>query len=552
MRTSRMPDRKVRKARLAGPAVFLLLVLTAGTLALAPVSASSQPAGTPLSDRIGVAASHLKLRDDAAMEKELQGAAEAGAGWVRFDFAWVDLEPQRGTWDFSGADAAVEKARSRGVKVLGILGAAPPWANGDRPFNFPPTDVDAWKKYVSTVTARYRGRVSAWELWNEQNIHAFWMPPNPEAYVALMRPAAAAVRAADPAATIVLGGVAGLDPSFLDGCLRAGAADFVDAIALHPYPETLQFLNYTPQEANCRYVVDFLKWMISRYTSRPIEIWITEFGWTTSNRFPQGVDQSTQAAYMLRSMVNYAGTSVDKVFWYCLWDMSADPGDPESNYGLLANDFTKKPSWHYFKRFEELFGGAVSESSGIASFSCSRPGTLEAHAFELPDGNLSIAAWKTDDLADTLELRLKGVDYGDPLMVDPMTGQSSTAPGAGRDPAGNVVVTGLPVGKTPLLLKIPNGSCRVASMTPGQSNQFTPFVNVELAGSGFRPGAQVGFKKGASVLQAYNVKVVSADRISCNVGFFLVEPGSYDAVVTNPDGSQGCLPGAVNVKRFWW
>ena len=552
MRKNRAPEGKCGSARLTATALILVIAFSIGVTSILPATASSEPGGTPLSDRFGVAESHLKLHDAATMDKELSETAEAGIGWIRIDFAWPDLEPQPGAWDFAGSDMAVEKARSRGIKILGILGGTPPWANGDKTMNVPPTDVEALKRYASTVSARYRARVSAWELWNEENTYSFWAPPNADAYVALMRPVASTIRAADPAATIVLGGIAGLDPSFLEGCLKAGAADFVDAIAYHPYPETLQFLNYTPQESNSRFIVDFIRWMLSKYTTKPIQIWITEVGWTTCTYFPPGVDEATQATNMLRSLINYAGTSADKVFWYCLWDEQQNPGYSEANYGLLSNSFARKPSWHYYKRFQESFGTAVSKSEGVVSFSCSRPGTLEAHAYELPDGSIAIAAWKSDDRADSLELTVLGKEYSDPLAVDLATGRASAVQEVMRGTDGNTVVSGLAVGKTPLILKVSNNSCRVASITPGRANQFTFYVSAELSGSGFQPGATVRLEKGGGSIQTWNVKVASASKLTCNLGFFLVDPGTYDAVVLNRDGSGGRLAGAVEVKHLWW
>jgi hypothetical protein len=69
----------------------------------------------------------------------------------------------------------------------------------------------------------------------------------------------------------------------------------------------------------------------------------------------------------------------------------------------------------------------------------------------------------------------------------------------------------------------------------------------DLAGTGFQPGAAVRFEKDAVVVQAYNVSVVSGERITCTVGLFGVEPGAYDVVVTNPDGQEARLAGGFTV-----
>ena len=420
-----------------------------GALPLLPAQ-EARAAETTLKARYGVAQSHFMHASDTNKNRQVAEAADAGLGWMRFHLAWPDLEPTRGSWSWAKADAAVAKAESAGIKVLGILGACPTWANGGLPFNYPPTDIAAWKNYVSTVCTRYRGRVAAWEVWNEENIHGFWMPqPDAAAFSALVKETTPAIRAADPDAKVVLGGVAGLDPTFLDNCLAAGVADYVDAIAYHPYPEALTFLNYTPQEANCRYIVNWLRWLISSRTSKPLEIWITEFGWTTTT-----VDEGTQASYLLRSLINYAGTSVDMVFSYNLWDESYSSYDPEANYGLLANDFSEKPACGYYRTFLDVFGNAVSKTTTAATFTCSEAGTLEAHSFNLADGGLAIAVWKSNDVNDTATVKVQNASYGDPVTVNPLTGAGQATPGVTRDATGKITISNLAVGKDPVIIRL--------------------------------------------------------------------------------------------------
>jgi photosystem II stability/assembly factor-like uncharacterized protein len=87
----------------------------------------------------------------------------------------------------------------------------------------------------------------------------------------------------------------------------------------------------------------------------------------------------------------------------------------------------------------------------------------------------------------------------------------------------------------------------VASVVPDNASQFAWATNLEVAGTGFQPGATVRLEKGAAVLNAYNVSVVSASQITCSLGTFGTEPGVYDVVVVNPDGQQASLPGAFTV-----
>jgi hypothetical protein len=438
-----------------------LLVVTAITAIpvalLFPGSAKAleearQVSGTrALSNRYGVCDSHLPLDNNSTMELKFSRMNAAGISSVRCVFAWPDMEPSPGAWNFAGTDLVMKKASAHGVGVVVILGFTPSWANGGNGFNYPPTNIAAWRNYVTTVCTRYAGKVAAWEVWNEENIHQFWQPaPDAAAYVALLSQTSPLIRTADPGATIVMGGVAGLGSDYLDACLNASAADLIDAIAYHPYPETLYKDDYTPQESRCRNIVAFVRWLISTHTTRPLRIWITEVGWNTCAESPPGVSMDTQASYMLRTLINYGGTEVDRVFYYSLYDEQLNKWD---DYGLATHDYSPKPAFNYFRTLESVFGQAVSPNATAATFTCSTPATLEAHAFNLADGSLVVGAWKSNDAQDTLAVTVAGPAYARPVTVDPATGLEQPTPNAARAADGSVTATGIAVGKRPVMIR---------------------------------------------------------------------------------------------------
>jgi hypothetical protein len=423
----------------------------------------------PIAERFGVASSHIKLYGSQTMDGEFAAMRDAGAAWLRCDFAWYDLERSQGSWDFAGTDAVVAQAEARGVEVLGILGTSPGWANGGNAWNYPPTDIDAWKTYVNTVASRYAGRVAAWEIWNEENIDGFWQPaPDAAAYVNLLAAASPEIRAADPDATVVMGGVAGLGSTYLDECLSLGAADHVDAVAYHPYAETIGVEGQPeedllrPKESLCRFLVQFVHWLVAQHTSKDLEIWITEVGWTTCAQTPPGVDEDTQAAYMLRTLINYATTDVERVVWFNLRDTMLNELD---RYGLLEYGFAPKASYGSFSTFTAFFGPATFTSEDTVTFTCGDQSTLEAHCFRHPGGKLTLAAWKSDDSADTLTINIGDAAYQVVSIVDPASGARSPAAGVTRDAQDRITVGGLAVGKTPLIVELETGSPPVESHT---------------------------------------------------------------------------------------
>ena len=478
--------------------LILILVLLCASLSVAGKAAAATSDSTPVgattfAGRFGIADSHLPLHSSSLAHSVVSKIKSTGAGWVRCVFAWSDMQPFEGqAINFTGTDRAVNEAQDHGVKVLGILGFTPGWANGGNalPIYPPAADhVTDWQAYVTAVSTRYRGKVSAWEIWNEENIDQFWQPsPDASAYMTLVKATSPMIRAADPAAKIVMGGLAGLGSDFMDACLNAGIADYVDAIAYHPYVETVgPPIGYAPKESLCRTLVSWVRSLIAEHTAKRLEIWITEFGWTTydvqPDAYPPGVSQSTQASYMLRSLINYADTDVDRVIWY-------DAFDEESNYadyfGLLHNDLTAKASYNYYRTFESVFGRATARATGIATFKCSAPETLETHAFSLSDGSLVLGAWKSDDAGDWLTFTLNDPTYSNAVVIDPNTGTSSQAPGVSRASDGKLTVASAAIGKKPVIFKFTRTSTAAMSwyLAEGTTDWgFDTYISIQNPGS---------------------------------------------------------------------
>jgi hypothetical protein len=177
---------------------------------------------------------------------------------------------------------------------------------------------------------------------------------------------------------------------------------------------------------------------------------------------------------------------VDKVIWYNMYDETQNPADAEANYGLLANDFTHKQAYSYYRTFQSVIGRATSAAPGAATAACSVPATLEIHSFRLQNGGLAVAVWKTDDLADTATVTVNGATYGDHGTVNPLTGATTAAAGVTRDTQ-KMTISNLSVGKVPVILVLAGQTGgtpapKITSISPTSSPVGTV---VTIAGSAF-------------------------------------------------------------------
>ncbi len=207
-----------------------------------------------------------ELRDH---EQELQMMQQAGIRWARADFTWGYFEPQNDQWRLEAYDTIVAAAQAHEVNLLPILCYNVDWA-------FPAHEhLEDWCDYVRTVVGCYKNDLKYWEVWNEPNI-GFWKPePNPEQYASLLIATYKAIKETDPEAQVVYGGTAGVPLDFIRKTFEAGAFDFFDVLAVHPYRYPT-----APEEGGIDRDLR-QTWELLEEFGGGKRLWITEFGWPT-------------------------------------------------------------------------------------------------------------------------------------------------------------------------------------------------------------------------------------------------------------------------------
>ena len=67
--------------------------------------------------------------------------------------------------------------------------------------------MNAWYDFVKNIANRYKGKITAWEIWNEEDLSYFWKG-SVEQYVELIKYAYTALKEVDENNTVVMGGLA--------------------------------------------------------------------------------------------------------------------------------------------------------------------------------------------------------------------------------------------------------------------------------------------------------------------------------------------------------
>jgi Glycosyl hydrolases family 39 len=246
---------------------------------------------------------------------------------------WPRIEPKQGTWDFTGLDKYVDAASQQNIDVVLPLGLSPSWVSSRPeeksaygPGNASnPARLDAWRDYVRMVVTRYKGRILAYEIWNEPNLKQFYSGSVSE-MLQLAGAAYTIIKEIDPQAVVCSPSATNQDGvKWLDQYLQQGGGKYADVIGFHFYA------NPEPPETMLP-LIGQVKAVLQKHNLGNKPLWNTETGWAIQNslsvvraapastRFNSIVLSQEQAsAYLARTHILNWAESIQCLYWYS-WD----------------------------------------------------------------------------------------------------------------------------------------------------------------------------------------------------------------------------------------
>jgi hypothetical protein len=299
---------------------------------------------------------------------------DLGFGWLKQQVEWREAEPSKGNYNWGGLDEVVEAANSKGIRVLFSVLRSPSWASVYA--DSPPRDFNDYGDFVGALATRYKDRGMAYEIWNEQNLKREWMgypignpswPVGACKYVELLKIAYARIKAADPRAMVVTGGltptgvndpnIAIDDRTYLRQMYGCGMRGWFDGLGAHPSgynnpPDVDWNTWYPPGEGFKGHPSFFFKATMEDYRNTMVangdgarRIWITEFGWAVGSPLPgyeyaaDNTEEERAAwvvkAYQISKNWGFVGVAA-------LWNLNfriIAPGSEQALFGILESDW---------------------------------------------------------------------------------------------------------------------------------------------------------------------------------------------------------------------
>ena len=397
--------------------VFFLFIAFAFLSCVTPPYSLQVPREIPI-DAFGMAHAGGRFT-----EKENRLLNEMGVSWIRSTFRWDSIQKRTKQWDFSRWDRFVENAERAGKKVLAVLAYDVPWIYGkeekEARRHIEPDKIPYFLQYVEGVARRYKGRIHAYEIWNEPN-WLFWKGSD-EDFFLLAAAAARRIKEVDPHSYLVMGSFWRVPKGFIRGMFRAGAFQYADAVSFHPYA-------LTPEGVWALY--DELKGVLQEIGFKG-DIWVTEIGFPTGGWYLSRVPEEQKPSYVIKTLAGLLVRGARVVFWYELFDkfsegLSPSGLDSELYFGLNYPDFKPKKGAAAYTLLARRLAGATYRPD-LVKVSPELQHTLEILPFLGPDGQKVLLLWsKTGEKVYLRVSPLKGL-----FQVDIATGDRKQIPPEG-------------------------------------------------------------------------------------------------------------------------
>lgn len=375
-------------------------------------------------------------RDFAVFSNYKDYLSELGVGYARIQSGWAKTEQKKGKYDYKWLDEIVDGIIEEGVRPWMCLSYGNPVYGAGKGLGaqiFTDTEsMEAWKKYVAATVKRYKGKVGAYEIWNEPNLASG--VNSPQMYADLMIATAEVIREVDPDAKILALSLAGTTvprkigfaKGFFEAVEKAGRFDLMDYITYHAY--------YTnPDE--CRGLVGMLQELVDKYCPQ-VRLLQGESGcpsnleWTHAMKYLEW-DEYSQAKWDARRMAcDYSMGIPSSIF--TIVDLKYP--NMQQSFGLLrANLFGeviyKRPSWHAVQNIAALLTAdtfadhtvkaEVETSKSVNSVGITTKDGKKLGVMVYFDGNPP-----TDSMErEYCNLTVKGMSFDDPVYVEPITGK---------------------------------------------------------------------------------------------------------------------------------
>jgi hypothetical protein len=305
------------------------------------------------------------ITETELLEYDVPLVREMGASWVRVYLPWLNIEREPGQYSWEPYDAVFDRLRETELKPLPLVYGAPEWAAEDN--CGPISDTLAFESFLEAAWERYGSYTDAWEFTNEPDgryPHP-WGPTAgcwglyPDAYAAQLGIFYRKIKALDPDALIVFGGLAydnweadeNVARDFFTETLEFGAGQFFDVANFHYYPiNPIRF-------PTLAHKVNEIRDIMTGNGVGGKRIWVTETGmWVNDIGYePLNGSLEQQRDFIVQEQTRGFCAGLDNIFWF---DVRERPrGDDVVHRWLISIDHEPINGYYTFQHYAGKIAG---------------------------------------------------------------------------------------------------------------------------------------------------------------------------------------------------
>jgi hypothetical protein len=315
---------------------------------------------------------------------------QLGLDWAKVQLEWPLVQPDPETYQWFFYDGVVDEADAHGLRLMFSVVGAPKWTRAAGNENGPPDDYGHYTAFLTELINRYRGKIHAIEVWNEQNLDREWATADglsPAGYVNFLSQSYQTIKANDPDIIVISGALAptGIhdgvtsydDFIYMDEAIAAGLLDYADCVGVHhngynigpdvPYDQTGADPNASTAIFRGPFDNPHHSWSFKttidtnaqkvQAADPNMKLCVTEFGWASNegyDSFPVGFEFSQdnsledQAQYIVQAFqqMNDSGDVwLAFLFNYDFGNKSGGPTDDPVVFSIIDVNGMPRPAF---------------------------------------------------------------------------------------------------------------------------------------------------------------------------------------------------------------
>lgn len=386
--------------------------------------------------------------------------AQAGASWIRLNgLRWSDIEPVEGQRNWSavaGLEQQLLQAAEKNLQVILVVRQAPEWARKFPVASCGPvkeSKLGALANFMADLAARYGAppyHVKYWEIWNEPDVvpelalqisgtdpFGCWGDSSDTYYgggyyAAMLKAIYPRLKAADPEARVIIGGLLlSCNPAtggcsnaqdvhaskFFEGILANDGGQYFDGVGYHNYdyfvigktgaytsPKWSSAWNTTGPAsiAKARFLNELMvdygvtgKYLINTETALLCGGFADPPGGAGCDASPDSPYELTKAYYVVQSYASAIAEGLRGNVWYHVTGWR--------NSGLLYDDLSPRPAFTAFQIARNTLNDAAFLGE-VTSLDTGGVANVKGYKFRRHNGRQVWVLWSLDGQSHTIRL----------------------------------------------------------------------------------------------------------------------------------------------------